>query len=460
MTTATRNGRQREAINIGQLFDRQPPADSLAERSVLGSILIGPEQIPEVMGQGLTAEMFCEPRHSALFEVLLTLDAEGSPLDQVTLTRALLDRQMLELVGGGEYLYQLLQEVPHALGAAHYAKLVVDTHRKRQLIDLAGRMLHRAYNDSDKGQDQAWSAQAEIEAIGSGQGTAKIVTRQEAAQRAYAELKEKATGSYISGVRTGFDQFDEDVAGLKGGNLYILAARPGMGKTAWALQICNNAAMAGTPALFVSIEMPPDQIGMRDLAYSSGLSLAQVRQPSMMIDREWEQVDRAMSSDRGELYIHDASGAPLPSIESAAKRLQASKGVGLVVIDYLQLMKWPPHATKKYDAVGDNAKGCKQMARRLNVPVVLLSQLSRETEKRPGRRPMMADLRDSGEIEEAADVVAMLHREDYHRLNADPNAELDHIAEVIIGKNRHGPTGVVELRFMGGAFSNQEVYTG
>ena len=453
------NKRETLVVNIQSLFDELPPSDVPAEVATLGSIVLDPRVIVEIEGVGLSPDMFSLPKHTTIYEALVSLHTDQVPLDMVTITRRLSDRSVLDQIGGVEYLIHCFESVPSAVSAAHYARQVVESHRKRQIIDLAGRMLHRAYKTSDDAKDQAWGAQSELEQIGSGHETPKVITRQEASERAYQELHDRAAGGYISGLRTGFNQFDEDVAGLKGGNLYILAARPGMGKTAWALQICNHVASSGTPTLFVSIEMPPDQIGMRDLAYSSGLSLAQVRQPSMMIQREWEQVERAMDQDRGELYILDAAGMPLQAIESTAKRLQSTKGVGLVVIDFLQLMQIPK-GVKKYEGVGDNAKGSKQLARRLDVPTVLLSQLSRETEKRPGHRPQMSDLRDSGEIEEAADVVALLHREDYHRLNADPTAELDHVAEVIIGKNRHGPTGVVELRFMGGAFSNTEAYAG
>lgn len=445
-------------IDVGRLFGELPPRDLHAEMSTLGSIMLSPGEIANIEAAGITAEMFYKPAHSVIYEAVSSLQAEGTPVDVVTLTRRLSDRKMLDQVGGVEYLVDLFNSVPGSSSASYYAEQVVESYRKRKIIDLAGKMLHRAYNETiDDAKAQAWSACAELESIGTGQREARVTTRQEASRAAYAELEKKYRDGYIRGLRTGFDNFDEDVAGLKGGNLYILAARPGMGKTAWSLQIANHVANSGTPVLFASIEMPPEQIAARDLAYSSGLSLHQVRDPRFyMGENEWEMVRRTMASDRGELLIYDAVGAPAIAIEAVAKRCKATHGVGLIVIDFLQLMANPAGVEKKYEAVGGNAKACKQMSRRLDVPVLLLSQLSRTVERRDGRRPMMSDLRDSGEIEEAADVVAMLHREDYHRLNADPNAELDHIAEVIIGKNRHGPTGVVELRFAGGSFSNHE----
>ncbi|MDB4261490.1 replicative DNA helicase [bacterium] len=431
------------------------PSALKAESAVIGSLIIDPKCLSVIDETGLGVEMFHNPAHISIYSAMLTVLADSGKLDTVLLTQKLIDRGELEQVGGVPYLVETFDSVPHAASAGHYASLVVEAYRKRQIINHAERTLRNAYKSDEKADEQAWAASAGFEAIAAGSGQSKVVTRQEAFEAAYKELNHKAEFGYIQGVRTGFHQIDEDMAGLKPGNLYLLAARPAMGKTALALQIANNAAEAGTPTMFVSIEMPPEQIGMRDLAYSSGMSLAQVRQPSMMGADEWAAVERAREQKREGLYIHDAPGETLARIEAAATRLKSQKDIGLIMIDYLQLMTLPK-GMKKYEGVGANSKGCKQMARRLGVPVILLSQLNRGSEQRPNSRPSMADLRDSGEIEESADAVAMIHRNDYYRLQADPEAELDHEAEIILGKNRHGPTGTSILHFAGGAFSNME----
>lgn len=440
--------------SMAQLLEAPPPSAIEAERAVLGSMILDHRVIGEVFDILPNAAAFCHEKHATVYTAILGLYAEVGELDMVQLTQKLVDKGALDQVGGVEYLMELFESVPSAVSASHYARLVVEAWDKRRLLDTAWRMMERVHGDGGKAAEQAWEAQAELEAIGSGREASKIVTRQEAAQAAYERLEAKAEAGGIIGLSTGFDALDDCLDGLQPGNVYLVAARPGMGKTAWALQVAGNVADSGIPALFGSIEMPKEQIGARELAYSSGLDLAKFRRPERMSREEWGAVQEAVGRTRGELAILDAAGMNIEQIGSHAKRLVASKGVGLIVIDYLQLMSYPK-GMQKYEGVGHNAKACKQMARRLGVPVVLLSQLNRLSESSGDSRPKMSHIRDSGEVEEAADVVMLLHREDYHRLQKDPNAVLDHVAEIIVGKNRHGPTGVVELEFRGGKFSNK-----
>lgn len=441
--------------NLHHLLDSTPPTAIEAECAVIGSILINPACIPDIDEAGLAAESFYKPAHASIYMAMLAVIADTDKLDMVLLTQKLADRGELSQVGGVEYMIELFGAVPSAASAGHYAALVVDAHRKRKIIDLAQKTMLAAYSSDEDAIKQAWTAQAGFEQVGSGVRGSEIVTRQEAFEAAYEELNQRAEKGYISGVLTGFTQVDEDLAGLKPGNLYILAARPAMGKTALALQIANNAAEAGTPTLFTSIEMPPEQIGMRDLAYSTDMTLGQVRDPGQhMGPDDWRRVEQCRGQERGGLFIHDAAGQPLSVIESTAKRLQSMHGIGLIVIDYLQLIQLPK-GMSKYEGVGANSKGCKLMARKLGVPVILLCQLNRGTEQLADKRPAMSHLRDSGEIEESADAIAMVHRQDYYRLQAEQNAVLDHTAEIIIAKNRHGPTNTSVLHFQGGAFSNQ-----
>lgn len=444
-------------VNVGKLMDEAPPKAIESECALLGSILLSaPDGLAGCDEHGVQPEDFYKPGHAVIYSAMREVYDEAQRIDMVLLVQSLRDKGVLKQVGDVDYLIELFESVPTALGAPAYAAEVRDASMRRKLIETAGRILHRAYKTDDRAGDQLAVAESELVAASAGAATGDVTTRKEGFAMAMAEIEDQIENGYIQGVRTGFHAVDEALGGLRGDNLYVVAARPGMGKTAFALQSCENAARLGTPSLFVSIEMPKEQVGKRVLAYSAGLSLERLRVPSYLTHDEILALREA--TDRSEevpMYVLDAPGMNTATIATQCERLQRKHGIGFVVIDYLQLMPKTPGANTA-TAVGDNAKACKQLARRLGVPVMLLCQLNRGVEKRESRRPNMGDLRDSGEIEEAADAIGLLYREDYYRLQSDQPAELDYTAQVIVGKNRHGPTGVVDLQFRGGRFDNAE----
>lgn len=424
-----------------------------AEYAVLGSVMLEPDRIGEVLALGLTPQMFMAEKTATVFSAMMEMDAKQGAIDIVTVTQYLADRNRLDQIGGVDTLVEMSESVPSAVSAAHYGRLVLNAYKKVRIGEIVERASKRLADGGDSAEELACAIAQELDGVAEGQKSAKLLSRQKAAQDAYEEIERRAEHGPISGVRTGFGQLDHRLGGMHPGNLYLVAGRPGSGKTALALQMAVNAAASGSRSLFVSIEMPPDQVGIRDLAYRAGLDLQKIRDPARMSRDEWGSLQEAVGATRDDLNILDASGLRMEQIESHAKRLKAMEGLDFIVIDYLQLMA-SPSDMKKYEAVGRNSKLCKQLARKLALPVVLLSQVNRTSEHTSARRPQLSSLRDSGEVEESADAVMLVHREDYYRLQDDPDAALDYVAEIIVAKSRNGPVGITELEFRDGAFAN------
>ncbi len=468
-----RRGNPRNEIpDLGRLFDRTPPHHIDAERSLIGSILLDPSSLNDVVELIPNGEMFYQESNGVIYQTLVETYEAHQTGDLVQLTESLRAKGLFDQVGGAEYLMELAEAVPSAANAVYYAKRIADSARLRKLIDAAGQILYDAYNQGGGGIDAAKSvidlAEKRIFDIASEDVNAEPETLRELLL-AEMERIEQADGKSVSGTSTGFTDLDEMLSGLQPEEMVILAARPSMGKTAIALNIAEQIAFGGaTPwspkqinnpvAVGVfSLEMARGSLVQRLLSARSGVDSNQLR-TGRVNDNEWDKLHRASAElADAPIYIDDTPGMTVLTLRAKARRMKQRHNIGCIVIDYLQLLSSPSSARESRQAeVGEISRSVKSLARELKVPVICLAQLNRGAEQREGNRPKMSDLRESGSIEQDADVVMLLHRESYYHRGEpawDPtNPEFDednreklNLTELIIAKQRNGPTGTVKL---------------
>ncbi len=451
MSTAAPRSVRPSAPPLAKLFDRLPPHAVEAEMSLLGAMILDSRVIGDVVQILTGADDFYQPRHAVVYQALVQLYDQNNPIDLVQLQQALTDRQALDDVGGIDYLVELAESVPAATSAPYYAKIVRDKATLRRLIEAAGDILQRAYTSADEAADQVDSAEREIFRLAEGHASAEAGALGELLQETFAQL-EAREGQHITGIETGFFELDEITTGLQKGEMVIVAARPSMGKTAFALNIAEHVAATNKqPVVVFSLEMSRQQLAQRLLCSRSGVDAQRVRR-NMLSGDEYERLAMTVGElAEAPLFIDDTPGLSLLQLRARARRLAARHDIKLVVVDYLQLMS-SPGAESRQQEVSELSRGIKALARELNVPVICLSQLNRAAESREGHRPRMSDLRESGSIEQDADVVMMLHREEYY--HSDPNWAAENpdkvgVAEVIMAKQRNGPTGTIKLQFNG-----------
>lgn len=426
---------------------KQPPHSIEAEQSVLGAILLDHEVLDALEGLLPTPEAFYLEAHRRIYKAMQALRARRLPVDLVTLSEELRARGDLEAVGGLTYLVSLQESVPTALYAEHYARIVAEKWALRRLIHAAGEAMRLAYEEEgsvDEILDQAGRKVLEVALTGreeEGRPLRELV--HETFEHIEALLQNKGE---TAGVRTGFKELDGLIGTLAPGSLNIIAARPAMGKTAFALTIAQHAALReGVPVAIYSLEMPAGQLVLRMLCSEARIDMNRVRQGNLT-DRDFTRlVDAASRLSEAPIFIDDSPDLTLMELRARARRLRAREKVGLVVVDYLQLISSPPskNGENRQQEIAAISRGLKGLARELSVPVLALSQLSRAVESRPNKRPMLSDLRESGSLEQDADLVMFIYRDEYYH----PHSEKAGIAEIIIGKQRNGPTGTVELQF-------------
>ena len=427
---------------------RIPPHSLEAEQSVLGAILLDYQVLDEIEGLLTTPEAFYAEAHRKIYAAMQGLRAEGSPVDLVTLAEELSRRGELDGVGGISYLMQLSEATPTAAYAEHYARIVAEKWTLRRLIQAAGEAMRLAYEEAgslDEILDQAGKrilevalAQTEVEA----RSMRELV--HETFEHIEALFQNKGE---TAGVRTGFKELDQLIGTLAPGSLNIIAARPAMGKTAFALTIAQHAALKeGVGVGIYSLEMPAAQLVLRMMCSEARIDMNRVRL-GQLSDRDFSRlVDVAGRLSEAPIFIDDTPDLTLMELRARARRLRSQHNVGLIIIDYLQLMSGPGGGQKgenRQQEIAAISRGLKALARELGVPVIALSQLSRAVEARPNKRPMLSDLRESGSIEQDADLVMFIYRDEYY----NPHSEKAGIAEIIVGKQRNGPTGTVELQF-------------
>lgn len=429
---------------------RTPPSAMDAERAVLGGLLLEPSTYEHVIDEGLRPEHFYRPAHGTIFRVIADLHAEAEPIDTLTVVDELLKRGQLDAIGGAAAVSQLEAMLPTAAHVGAYARLVREKATLRALIESATQVVQSAYAQDRTVEAIIDDAERNILAISQGNARRGIIPMRELVHRATMQL-EKAFNqkSAITGVATGFKALDYMTSGLQPGELIIVAARPSMGKTAFTLNMAGHVATRlQKPVMFFSLEMGADQLVQRLLGSEARIDITNIRRG--LIERtQWSKLAEASGRlSEAPLYIDETPSITVAEMRNKCRRQVHETGLSMVIVDYLQLMQGPPSDNKATE-VGEISKGLKTIARELNLPVVALSQLNRGVESRTDKRPMMSDLRESGAIEQDADVIAFLYREEYYSKDKTPEDKMG-IAEVIIAKHRNGPTGAIELRF----FSN------
>ena len=431
------------------MAERNIPQSIEAEKAVLGSAFLSKTALQKMCDE-LSSEYFYSEANAKIFETLQELNDESSPIDITIVTNRLSDKKILSQVGNVEYLSEIIDSVPSASNVEYYINIVKEKMVGRKIIETATEIANEAYASEDSIYDVLDSAEMKMLRIGNMRKTTEFQRIQDVAFREQANLEKLAEqGSEITGLATGFFEFDKLTAGLQPNQFIIIAARPAMGKTAFALNLATYAAMhSGKSVAVFNLEMSAEQLANRILQ-----SLGQINGSKMRTGRlehnDWKRLNEAISklSDTN-LFLDDTPGITIGEIRSKCRRLSNSdKGLGLVVIDYLQLITGPAKtAGNRQQEVSEISRSLKTMALELGVPVIALAQLSRAVESREDKRPIMSDLRESGSIEQDADIVSFLYRDDYYNKEArrDDNAS---ITEFIIGKNRSGPTTTIELLF-------------
>ncbi len=441
----TRSVRKPEPRSIGT--DRVPPQDLDAEMALLGSMMMSRDAIAEVvpiLGRA-DSHWFYLPAHQKLFEVLLDLyDDPLKPIDLIVASDELRRRDLLDYVGGPDYMIQLAESFAEWANAEHYARMVRDHGMLRDLIRCAGEIADMAYSGVDEAKNILDRAEQQIFEVTERRVSGQVIEIKEAMRRLSAQLEFRDDG-VCTGLPTGFIQLDELTSGFQPGDLVVVAARPSMGKTALGLCMAKNAAVDyQRPVLFFSMEMSNAQIAQRLVcSHGHGIDAQRLRRRTLSHEEQRALLDACSDFENAPLFIDDTPGMTAMELRSKARRVAQRHKLEAVFVDYLQLMH-TPHAENRQVEIAGISRGLKSLARELNVPVIAMAQLNRMPEGRSDKRPLMSDLRESGAIEQDADVVLLIHREEYYHPD---NEEAKGQAELIIAKQRNGPTGTVTLQF-------------
>ncbi|WP_240353198.1 MULTISPECIES: replicative DNA helicase [Cohnella] len=428
------------------LYDRVPPQNLEAEQAVLGAILLEIEALITAM-ERLRSEDFYSVAHQRIFEAMIDLNENNEPLDLITLTALLQDRGQLEEIGGVSYLAKLANAVPTAANVEYYAQIVEEKSMLRRLIRTATQIVSSGYTTEDDVGALLNDAEARIMELSNRRAAHGFISIRDVLMDVFerVEFLYNHKGG-TTGIPSGFPDLDKMTSGFQRSDLIIVAARPSVGKTAFALNIAQNVAVRAseTVAIF-SLEMSAAQLVNRMICAESNVDAGRMRTGFLEGD-DWEKLSMAIGSlSEAQIYIDDTPGITVADIRAKCRRLKKEKGLGMILIDYLQLIqgRGKPGENRQQE-VSEISRTLKQIARELEVPVIALSQLSRGVEQRQDKRPMMSDLRESGSIEQDADIVAFLYRDDYY----NQDTEKKNIIEIIIAKQRNGPVGTVELVFL------------
>ncbi len=433
-----------------------PPQNLEAESSVLGGILLDNEAINLVL-ELLQPEDFYRESHRKIFRAMIDITDRGEPVDLITLSEFLKGRNDLEAVGGAAYLASLADFVPTAANISHYARIVREKAILRSLISTATEIATRGYEEQGSVDEFLDSAEKVIFDISEKKIKASFVAVGDMITDTLKTIdKLYQRKEMITGVSTGYEDLDKLTAGLQPSDLIIVAGRPGMGKTAFALNLATNAALAGTGAAIFSLEMAKEQLVLRMLCSEARVNSSKVRS-GYLGERDFPQLAKAAARlHEAPIYIDDTPAISVLELRAKARRLvrDRSKKVGLIVVDYLQLMRGMGTASNREQEISEISRSLKALAKELRIPVIALSQLNRRVEDRGDRRPQMSDLRESGAIEQDADVILFIYREEVYNKNSDDKGK----AEVIVAKQRNGPTDTVTLTFIG-EYTRFENYT-
>src|SRR3989338_4260263 len=424
---------------------RIPPQSLESEQAVLGSIMLRKDAMHEVEDM-VTPESFYSEKHKKIFQAMLDLANKNEPIDMLSLSTKLGEQKLLESVGGNAYLAEIVSVVPSSTNVKHYADIVQKKYVLRSLIEAADYVSELAFEEGDDHMDDILDmAEKKVFSVVSSPKNQKFINLKDALPEAYERLEKlHENKGMLRGLPTGFKDLDIMLSGFQKSDLIILAARPSMGKTTLALDIARMSATVHEKSVLVfSLEMSSQQLVDRMLSAESRVNAWNLRTGHLSSDREFSQLRNSLDKlAKAKIYIDDQPGNSIVRMKALSRRLKAEKGLDLIVVDYLQLMTTSKNYDSMVNQVTEISRSLKSLAKELDVPVLALSQLNRAVESRGGK-PRLSDLRDSGSIEQDADVVMFIHRDDKQNENSDkPN-----IAEIMIEKHRNGPTGHVELYF-------------
>jgi len=423
---------------------RIPPHHIEAEQSVLGSLLIDRNALSEVSGR-LKPETFYLEKHREIYEAILSLYEESLPVDIVTVSDVLAKRGTLEKVGDLEYIAHLANSVPTTANVSHYVSIIEDKALLRDLIKVSGEISDMAYQGSTEGVEVLNHAEKMIFDISQGMNRSGLEHINSVLDQTFTKLEElcQSKGD-ITGVPSGFIDLDRKTSGFQNSDLILVAARPAMGKTSFVLNIAVNAALRKFPVAIFSLEMSRVQLVNRMLALEAMVELEKMRTGKLDAE-DWKKIGYSLGPlSKSPIFIDDNASLTTMEMMSKLRKLKLERGLSLVIIDYLQLMEGRRKTENRQQEISEISRSLKIMAKELNVPVIALSQLSRAPEQRSDHRPVLSDLRESGAIEQDADMVLFLYRDDYY----NENSEKKNIVEVIIAKHRNGSTGTVELAWI------------
>lgn len=425
---------------------RIPPHSVEAEQSVLGSILLDKDAMISV-SETLIPEDFYKEAHRVIYECMLKLYNNQSEIDLITLADELRDQGYLDDIGGIAYIISLSTIVPTTSNIKYYINIVKEKSISRQLISAANDIINLGYDSSTKVEDVLENAEKKIFDISQERTTNDFQPINQVLTETLSMLEKLyEEKSDVTGLTTGFRDLNKKINGLQRSDLLLIAARPAMGKTAFALNLVQNAALKGDASVAVfSLEMSKEQLVQRMVAAQSSVELKKIKTGTLAAN-DWPRITDGMAVLSGaKIHIDDTPGIKISELRSKCRKLKIEKGLDLVLIDYLQLMEGEGHNESRQQEIAKISRSLKILAKELDCPVVALSQLSRAPEQRADHRPMLSDLRESGSIEQDADIVMFLYRDEYY----NPDTERKNIGEVIVAKNRHGETGTVELVWFG-----------
>ena len=425
------------------------PQSADAEMSVLGAVLIDPSKLDDVLSI-IAAEDFFHESHALLFRAIVELHGRHVPLDPVTVAAELESQGRLAAIGGRPFIGQLLELLPSAVNAPHYARIVLEKSQRRRLADIGDKMRHEALSSASPVGEILDAAEAAVFAVGEDQHAKGTLHVGELLESTFDRIEKlSANRGAVTGVDTGYFKLNAMTNGLQRGDLVVIAARPSMGKTTFALNVALNACMSNpkTRALFISLEVSEEQIVQNLVCAQARVEATKISKGTLS-ERDWAKLSDAASGLSNTSFHVDASPAMTPmAIRTKARRLARQLGgIDIVIVDYLQMVAPPAGSENRQQEIAQISRAMKELARELKCCVVALSQLNRAVDAREDHRPRLSDLRESGAIEQDADLIMFLYREDYYKTDVTPQGE-GSLTEVIVAKHRNGPTGKVELQF-------------
>ncbi|MCK6595851.1 MAG: replicative DNA helicase [Bacteriovoracaceae bacterium] len=439
---------QKEMTPMAMHPTNEMPHDLLAEKALIGCLIIDGEVFDQISNLKIRAEHFYDPRHAIIFDVVQDLFMANKPIDYVTVSSKLQERGKLEEIGGQAFLLLLVEDQATVANSYEYAKIVKEKASMREILRTAQRVLQNGMSYSGNTDDFIQEVEASFFKLTNDAKTGGMVKLNSCLKHNLKDLEDTSRGrGEISGLPTGYNKLDELLLGMQAGQLIILGARPAMGKSALALNVAMNVCVnTGLPIAIFSLEMLANELSMRLLSGKAKVDSKRIRKKDFL-DTDLRSIAKAVQElSTLPIYINDSGACTILDIQSQCRKIKADQGLGLIVIDYLQLMQSTNKMLSREQQISEISRGLKTLAKELECPIIALSQLNRSVETRVDKRPTMADIRESGAIEQDADIVMFIYRDEYY--NKESTKEPG-VAEVIVGKNRGGETGTAKLAFVG-----------